>query len=106
MILNSLLYAVEYLPHFNKIDSIATPALNNMVGTLCPELKVLRYLKELHVQLNMGVTGTIPSEYGSLANLNILVLAYNALTGEIPKEISNLNNLEVLQLEVSNTSFK
>ena len=40
----------------------------------------------------------IPSELGSLANLEWLILLNNQLTGEIPKELGNLANLERLYL--------
>ena len=45
-----------------------------------------------------GLTGEIPTELGSLANLERLVLYNNQLTGEIPKELGNLANLESLSL--------
>ena len=45
-----------------------------------------------------GLTGEIPTELGSLANLERLVLYNNQLTGEIPKELGNLANLQQLSL--------
>ena len=45
-----------------------------------------------------GLTGTIPSELGSLANLVLLSLWGNHLTGEIPTELGNLSNLRALWL--------
>ena len=45
-----------------------------------------------------GLTGTIPSELGSLANLGLLSLWGNHLTGEIPTELGNLSNLLTLWL--------
>lgn len=45
-----------------------------------------------------GMTGEIPKELGSLANLKRLELGNNNLTGEIPKELGNLSNLETLLL--------
>ena len=44
------------------------------------------------------MTGEIPTELGSLANLLFLDLGGNQLTGEIPKELGNLANLERLYL--------
>ena len=40
------------------------------------------------------MTGEIPSELGSLANLVELYLADNQLTGEVPVELGSLANLE------------
>ncbi len=45
-----------------------------------------------------GLSGSIPSELGSLANLTELWLQGNDLTGGIPSELGNLTNLEVLWL--------
>jgi len=45
------------------------------------------------------LTGSIPSEIGTLTNLNRLYLYNNQLTGEIPSSIGNLNNLEFLLLD-------
>ena len=44
------------------------------------------------------LTGKIPSELGSLANLRSLSLRDNQLTGEIPAELGRLTNLTVLYL--------
>ena len=45
-----------------------------------------------------GLTGTIPSELGSLSSLQWLWLRGNRLTGEIPAELGSLSNLEWLDL--------
>ena len=45
-----------------------------------------------------GIVGTIPSELGSLANLQGLWLYDNQLTGEIPPELGGLSNLTDLFL--------
>ena len=44
------------------------------------------------------LTGEIPKELGSLANLLGLYLSKNQLTGEIPKELGILANLQELYL--------
>ena len=46
-----------------------------------------------------GIVGTIPSELGSLANLQQLYLWGNQLTGEIPPELGGLSNLTHLYLD-------
>ena len=49
-----------------------------------------------------GLTGSIPAELGSLANLNNLLLAFNNLRGPIPKELGLLTKLRYFQLSVNN----
>ena len=44
------------------------------------------------------MSGEIPPELGSLANLEGLSLSGNQLSGEIPAELGSLSNLEVLDL--------
>ena len=44
------------------------------------------------------MTGTIPAELGSLANLQGLSLSGNQLTGTIPAELGGLTNLQRLSL--------
>ncbi|MDE2992810.1 MAG: hypothetical protein OXU67_02910 [Chloroflexota bacterium] len=52
-----------------------------------------------HLDLvNDGLSGPLPAELGSLANLVKLDLAHNRLSGEIPAELGNLANLEELGL--------
>ena len=50
---------------------------------------------------NLGLAGSIPSELGSLVNLQRLNLSFNKLTGEIPRELGNLSKLEELLLPVN-----
>ena len=45
-----------------------------------------------------GLSGEIPPELGSLANLRVLLLVNNDLRGEIPPELGSLANLESLRL--------
>ena len=46
----------------------------------------------------MGLNGEVPSEFGGLAELEVIRLFDNDLTGEIPEELSNLINLQFLDL--------
>ena len=53
------------------------------------------------IELNLSqnrLSGEIPPEWGSLANLKLLYLGPNQLSGEIPPELGSLANLERLYL--------
>ena len=71
---------------------------NNLRGTLAPELGDLRSLLTLALHRNEGLTGSIPLEFGNLAQLRTLWLAHNSLTGSIPPELGNLEQLHILYL--------
>ena len=68
-----------------------------IVGTIPSELGSLSNLQGLSLWGNR-LTGGIPTELGSLANLTGLFLAGNELTGEIPPELGGLSNLQQLYL--------
>ena len=71
---------------------------NQLTGTIPTELGSLSYLEVLDLDGNQ-LTGTIPSELGSLSNLEELDLGSNNLTGTIPSELGNLSALTVLSLQ-------
>ena len=64
-----------------------------MTGEIPTELGSLANLESLSLWGNQ-LTGGIPKELGSLANLLGLDLGGNQLTGEIPTELGSLANLE------------
>ena len=68
-----------------------------LTGEIPKELGSLANLQELYLYNNQ-LTGEIPTELGSLANLLGLELFNNQLTGEIPAELGNLANLQGLSL--------
>ena len=72
--------------------------LNRLTGRLPPELGSLANLRSLFIWLN-GTTGPIPPELGNLANLQSLRLMGKSshLTGSIPPELGRLANLQVLE---------
>ena len=70
---------------------------NGLTGTIPSELGSLTNLRSLNLGAN-GLTGSIPAELGSLANLETLELSNNELTGSIPEELGLLANLESLAL--------
>ena len=68
-----------------------------LTGELPSELGSLANLEELYLWGN-ELTGAIPAELGSLANLKELSLTRNQLSGEIPPELAGLTSLEILAL--------
>ena len=72
---------------------------NHLTGRLPPELGSLANLRSLFIWLD-GTTGPIPTELGNLANLQSLRLMGRSshLTGPIPTELGNLASLQVLEL--------
>ena len=70
---------------------------NDLTGAIPPELGSLAQLTYLHVERN-ELTGSIPPELGNLSQLNSLALNGNRLTGSIPEELGNLLQLQYLYL--------
>ena len=70
---------------------------NQLSGEIPGELGSLANLQELFLSENQ-LSGEIPGELGSLANLQELFLSENQLSGEIPTQLGNLTNLEWLGL--------
>ena len=68
-----------------------------LTGTMPSELGSLTNLQSLSLGLN-HLTGEIPAELGNLSNLQSLWLRLNQLTGEIPAELGNLSNMQELAL--------
>ena len=66
---------------------------NRLTGEIPAELGSLADLEQLSLPDNQ-LTGEIPAELGNLSNLRHLELWSNQLTGEIPPELANLANLE------------
>ena len=78
-------------------DSLLDLVNNGLTGTIPSELGSLTNLRSLHLSAN-GLTGSIPAELGSLANLETLELSNNELMGSIPEELGLLGNLRSLDL--------
>lgn len=74
--------------------------LNNLIGTIPPELGQLVHLEYLRFRGN-GLSGPIPPELGNLTNLGTLNLRQNRLSGPIPPELGKLENLDTLSLYVN-----
>ena len=78
---------------------------NGLSGTIPSELGNLANLQTLSLFSNQ-LSGEIPAELGNLANLQMLSLFGNQLSGEIPAELGNLANLQELWLSMNQLSGK
>ena len=67
-------------------------------GEIPQEIGTLDSLEFLWLEDNQ-LTGPIPSEIGNLSKLKYLIMHYNQLSDSIPTEIGNLSNLEILKLD-------
>jgi len=76
---------------------------NSMSGTIPSELGSLSNLQILDLY-NNSMSGTIASELGSLSNLQILDLYNNSLSGTIASELGSLSNLQYLYLNNNSLS--
>ena len=74
---------------------------NRLKGPIPKEFGSLTNLQGLLLHEN-GLTGPIPKELGSLTNLESLLLFNNDLTGPIPPELGSLTNLRSLWLPQNN----
>ena len=74
--------------------------VGGLTGEIPKELGSLANLQSLYLGNNQ-LTGEIPKELGKLSNLHTLWLQANQLTGEIPLELGNLSNLQVLILSIN-----
>ena len=70
---------------------------NQLSGTIPSELGSLTNLRRLYLE-DSQLSGPIPPELGSLASLEHLALWGNQLTGEIPADLGSLANLQILAL--------
>ena len=70
---------------------------NQLTGTIPSELGSLTQLTKLGLSMN-ELSGTIPPELGNLTNLEGLYLWDNELNGSIPSELGKLTNLVWLRL--------
>ena len=73
---------------------------NRLTGEIPTELGSLSDLEVLDFDRN-SLTGEIPPELADLSDLEVLDLGNNELTGEIPPELGDMSNLKVLNLPVN-----
>ncbi len=76
---------------------------NSLSGTLPSELGSLSNLQVLSLNFS-SLSGTLPSELGSLSNLQELWLDRNSLSGTLPSELGSLSNLRKLYLHRNSLS--
>ena len=82
-----------------RVTKIDTSGENlNLSGTIPSELGSLSSLTNLRLSNNL-LTGSIPPELGNLSSLKWLSLWNNQLTGTIPPQLGNLTSLTMLRLE-------
>ena len=68
-------------------------------GVLPSAIGELKYLRELWIIGETGITGTIPASFGALENLRDLSLSGTSVSGPIPECLSRLGKLEILGLD-------
>nr|VDD06804.1 unnamed protein product [Brassica oleracea] len=69
-------------------------------GTLKPNSSLFGFhqLRHLDLSNNNFISSTLPSKFGNLNRLEVLILSSNGLLGEVPSSISNLSQLSILKL--------
>ena len=80
-----------------RVTELLLPS-NALTGRIPAELGSLANLEVLDLGLN-ELSGPIPAELGSLVNLRFMYLSNNGLTGAIPAELGDPVNLVVLELD-------
>ena len=86
---------------FGKNTNLGQLIMNScgLVGELPPELGGLQKLQLLSAVYNPFLTGSIPSSYGDLLQLQIMLFHGCSLTGSLPRSLANLTSLLALELD-------
>ncbi len=86
----------------NRVVDINLPN-NNLTGTIPSDIGTLLDLEYLFLNGN-NLSGPIPERLGDLVNLKMLSLGSNNLSGTIPGSLGNLEELDTLNLSSNNLS--
>ncbi|KAK1421300.1 hypothetical protein QVD17_23518 [Tagetes erecta] len=87
----------------NSPVSVIVYANNNIKGCLPSSIKKMsQTLNELILQ-NVGLSGCLTPEIGSLKNLTVFDVSFNSLVGMLPESIGEMKSLE--QLNVAHNKF-
>jgi Leucine-rich repeat (LRR) protein len=89
---------ISFLTSMGSLKEVWLDTNPNLKGSIPASIGKLSALESLSVT-NCGLTGTIPSQVGSMSNMEQLWFYGNALTGRIPTEMGNLNRMRILELE-------
>jgi Leucine-rich repeat (LRR) protein len=90
---------------FTQYDNLGTLALssNKLVGPMPEELFSMSNLERVHLDGNIGITGSIPTSIGQMSFLSELRLGGTGMGGPIPDEIFTLQR--VVEINLSNAGF-
>lgn len=91
--------AVSSLP---KLEVLRLGGVS-LTGTIPSEFGTMTTLRHLRLRAN-DLTGFIPSEIGQLSGLDNLNMMFNLLSGPIPSQLGQLNNLTELVLAANGFS--
>ncbi|KAE9609673.1 putative leucine-rich repeat domain, L domain-containing protein [Lupinus albus] len=92
------LFNLKHLKVLSLYSCFLSPSQNPVKLPFSNWDKFSNNLESLTIRSNPGLVGTIPSKFGSLRNLQSLVLLENGLTGKLPPSIGNLVKLRQLVL--------
>ncbi|OMO51971.1 hypothetical protein CCACVL1_29468 [Corchorus capsularis] len=87
----------------NTLETLEFRSNRGLVGTIPTSFGSLKQLQSL-VLLENGLTGELPIEFGSLVNLKQLALSGNHFSGQIPASFGGLTKLLILDLSRNNLS--
>jgi len=79
------------------------PLQNALTGTIPTELGSLSLVQLIYLYQN-ELSGTLPTELGRLSALTILIINHNELTGSIPTELTGASAVTTLDLSVNQLS--
>ena len=80
-----------------------TPLKAMLTGSLPSQLVHLPFLRELQLPGQQGISGTLPPEWGSFSQLEILDMSQTSIEGTLPTQWSNMSSLR--ELVLSQTSI-
>jgi len=76
---------------------------NNVRGQIPEELALIPSLALMDISYNDGLTGSIPTSFGSLKNMKYLMMEETGISGSIPSEIGDMECLRIFS--TSGTRF-
>jgi len=89
---------ISFLADLGSIKELWLDTNPTLIGSIPSSIGELSTLQSFSVT-NCGLTGEIPTQMGNLAHIQQLWLHGNELTGQIPTEMGNLNRMRIMELE-------